>query len=138
MIGLALADGTVKLWDAATAKLLRVCRGHTDCVQAVAFSPDSGTVATASNDETVRLWDAATGEARALLRGHMRRVWSVVFAPDGQTLASGSRDRTVRLWDPRPSKVWQPLCLDGAPVTILTAADACALLLARQDGSAQC
>src|SRR5262249_27956890 len=125
MIGLALGDASLKLWDAQCAILLHDCRGHTDCLQAVAFSPDSRMVATASNDETVRLWDVATGNSLALLRGHTRRVWSVAFAPDGQTLASGSRDRTVRLWDPQPSKVWEPLCSEGTPVTAIAAANAC-------------
>ncbi|GLW10058.1 hypothetical protein Misp01_51870 [Microtetraspora sp. NBRC 13810] len=73
--------------------------GHTGRVYSVAFSPDSGTLATGSHDETVRLWDVAGRRSVATLTGHTAGVWSVAFSPDGRTLATGSSDKTVRLWD---------------------------------------
>ncbi|MGH8934023.1 MAG: WD40 repeat domain-containing protein, partial [Egibacteraceae bacterium] len=72
--------------------------GHAGGVWAVAFSPDSTTLATASSDQTVRLWEAATGQHTATLTGHTGVVMGVAFSPDSTTLATASYDQTVRLW----------------------------------------
>ena len=90
-------DGTVRLWDVATATLLNTLE-HTGTIS-VAFSLDGTTIASGSLDTTVRLWDAATGSVLNTLEGHTDLVYSVAFSPDGSTLASASSDDTVRLWD---------------------------------------
>jgi hypothetical protein len=57
------ADGTVRLWDAVTGKVLHSLQGHSGLVRSCEFSADGARVVSAGIDSTVRLWDAATGKA---------------------------------------------------------------------------
>src|SRR5439155_3485408 len=92
-------DHNVKVWNFATRRVVATLLGHTQAVRCIAFSPDGGVMATASNDATVRLWDTATWKGMGRpLQGHAFKVSGVAFSPDGQTLATGSYDNTVKLW----------------------------------------
>jgi len=46
--------------SAQEPKLRATLKGHTDAVVAVAFSPDSKTLASASYDGTLKLWNMTT------------------------------------------------------------------------------
>ncbi|MEN3311266.1 MAG: hypothetical protein V7645_595 [Actinomycetota bacterium] len=78
------ADGTVRLVDAHTNKLLRTLVAHTAEITSVAFSPDGGRVLTASLDKDVRLWSVQSGKMLRLLRWHFGPVASAAFSPDGR------------------------------------------------------
>jgi len=89
---------TVRLYDAATGEQVRVFN-HPDVADAVAFSPDGKTIATASADKKARLWDLATGQIIRELVGHQADFNDIRFSPDGRFLVTANVDHTARLWD---------------------------------------
>jgi WD40 repeat protein/serine/threonine protein kinase len=120
-IATASRDATIKLWDAATGAERLTLTGSPGHVEAVAFSPDGQTLASAARGEKlVRLWDPATGKSKSGLKGHTDAVLSLAYSPDGQVLASGSADKTARLWDTGSGKERSVLTGATAPVTVIS------------------
>jgi WD40 repeat protein len=102
-------SGQVRVIDLHDAKVLWSAVASKQFVTALAFSPDSKTVASAAGygESDIRLWDVATGKEIGRLEGHKAWVGSLVFWPDGKKLASCSADQTIRIWDVASRK-----CLD--------------------------
>ena len=62
--------------------------GHKGRVLAVAFSPDSTTLATGGDDQSVRLWNVATGQEMLTLEGHTAPIVGLSFSKAGNMLIS--------------------------------------------------
>jgi WD40 repeat protein len=99
-------DQQILVWELATGTLQHRFANQPFRVPALAFSPDSATLASAGN-KTIRLWDTTTGRLRRSLEGHRDWVCTLAFAPDGKTIASGCCDwayhrgrDTSRFWPP--------------------------------------
>ena len=86
-------DGTARVWDAATGKLLLTLAGHTGVIVTARFSPDGIRIATASLDGTNRVWDATTGKELLSVEGVF--TFDVEFTPDGKRLVIGGNDIQV-------------------------------------------
>ncbi|MFF1379297.1 hypothetical protein [Streptomyces sp. NPDC058308] len=125
-VATAGADGTVVLWDAVRRTRLASlshnapptaggvskapARTASGAVFAVAFRPDSRTLATADADASVHLWRVFDRHLLAVLSGHSRQVRTLAFSPDGRTLASGGVDGTVLLWNTNAARTADQLC----------------------------
>lgn len=99
-IGYATWANTAYIVDAKSEgyPLIAECKGHTNNVYGVTFSPCSKVFATSSTDRTIRLWDSATGAALKTLEGHVDTVWAVEYLDGGRYLAA-SLENEVVLWD---------------------------------------
>jgi WD40 repeat protein len=118
LVASASDDKSVKLWS-PDGKLLKTikgceenqkkCNGHSGGVQAISFSPDGQTIASASADKSVKLWSVDGTFIRTIkgckeeekdCKGHNGFVMAVSFSPNGKSLATGSADNTVKIWKP--------------------------------------
>jgi len=94
-------QGEIILWNVATGQPLGApIAGHANGVEAVAFSPDGRTLASAGGDNVIILWNVATRQSvGSPLTGHSGAVVSLAFSLDGKMLASGSFDNSIILWN---------------------------------------
>jgi WD40 repeat protein len=101
-------DAYARLWSLATGQVVQefgpvyngtvLIAGHAGTVTSVAFSPDGGAVATASQDKTAKLWDVATGSQVRTFTGHTAALNAIAFSPNGTQLATGSDDGSAIVW----------------------------------------
>lgn len=94
----ALQNGSVRVWDVASGKVLRTFEVHRTGEIVMTLAPDGKTFATASDDGFAKLWDFDTG-AELLSMQHPAGVRGIAFSPDGTKLVTGDREGGVRVWD---------------------------------------
>jgi WD40 repeat protein len=101
-----LDEGTIRVWDVPSGRLVGTMRGHQGMIYALALSPDGTRLLSAGGHPgegdhpfTVRLWDVASGKEVKSFEGHTRAVVGVAFEPGGKRAVSISHDLSVRLWD---------------------------------------
>ncbi|CCM03868.1 uncharacterized protein FIBRA_06019 [Fibroporia radiculosa] len=92
-------DAEVVIWEAATGRMLRRLKEHSDTVCTLTFSPDSTELASGARDGLAILWNVETGKMRAPLDGGGGFVYSLAFSPDGKAIVSTSVDFSLRIWD---------------------------------------
>jgi WD40 repeat protein/serine/threonine protein kinase len=92
-------DGTVRLWQVDSGRLLRILR-LAGPISGLAWAPDGRALACGLRQSgAVLLFDPRNGRPLFSLEGHEGGVGAVAWSPDGKILATGGEDRTIRLWD---------------------------------------
>ena len=129
-------DNTLRLWELASGKCVRVFEGHTNFISSAVFSSDSQYILSGSLDNTMRIWDTKTGQCVKLLVGHKRNVCSVALSRDGYWALSGSMDNTIRLWNLTNGQCVRTIESHKERVTSVSfSADSKYILSASEDGS---
>ena len=85
----ASSDGTAKIWDAATGRLLQTLRHFDKFLRSIAISPDGRLINSAGISDKLNLWDTATGKLVEAIEFKHHSVNAVAFSLDGRSLAVG-------------------------------------------------
>ncbi|MEU1072718.1 MULTISPECIES: CHAT domain-containing protein [unclassified Streptomyces] len=138
--GRLLATGArkrVRVWDVITGQPTweHPFGGWSTMVNAVAFSPDGGRLATGSTDNLARIWETTTGTMVAEL-AHNHFVDAVDFDTSGKYLATGSADATASVWDLSTGNRIRHLRHARAIKDVKFSPDGRLLLTASEDGKA--
>jgi WD40 repeat protein len=113
-------DGTLKIWNLNTGKLVRKITAHDGSINAISTTLDGLQVISGSHDKTLKVWNLKTGELVDTLIGHYGSVNAVVLTPDGSKLISGSSDCSLKVWDLKSAEVLYTLVGHRASVTAAT------------------
>ncbi|QVM07346.1 WD domain protein [Coccidioides posadasii str. Silveira] len=117
MIASCSADGTIRVWNSSTGKLIHTFEGHLGGISTLCWSPDGTFIASGSDDKSIRLWNVLTGKQHPTpFLGHHNYIYSIAFSPKGNMLVSGSYDEAVFLWDVRSARVMRSLPAHSDPV----------------------
>src|SRR5262249_34153728 len=112
-------DGTVRLWEASSGRLLWTVQGHTAAVRGVALSADGQLIASGTFDRTVKLWEATGGTClRTLLaerryeRMDISGLIGITAAQRASLIALGAVERSL---DRAPALASAPLSAADQP-----------------------
>ncbi|KAH9077372.1 WD-repeat-containing protein [Lactarius deliciosus] len=106
------ADGSIRLWDAASGSVVATFNGHKRAVTALAFDDAGVRLASGSQDTNIILWDVIGEAGLFRLRGHRDQITNIRFLSKYPSsiaststitttwlLVSSSKDTFVKLWD---------------------------------------
>lgn len=118
LIAVAVADGTMRLLDAANLSEVKLFANHADWVTAVAWSPDGKRIASASKDKSAKVLDVESGDLLVNYQGHGAAVRGVAFSPDGQHVLSSGADNKLHRWKAENGEKVAEVGLGGEPFKI--------------------
>jgi len=115
----ATSEGTLRRWDAATAR--QVAAVAQSGINACACSPDGTRVTAGSFD--LEVWDLESGVRLFSIPGHGSLVRSLTYSPDGREIAAAWRDNVLRTFNAGDGRLEKSLHHDGAVEAVEYSAD---------------
>lgn len=96
---LASLNGTDTSWAQGNSrdKLRSAIFAHTKSITALAFSPDSSLIVSASRDGSVKIWSRPNGKLLTVAHEGPSSVNALAITPDGACFAAAVADGTIRL-----------------------------------------
>jgi WD40 repeat protein len=110
-------DGTMRLWDVETEKVVAKWTGHTHVAGSLCWSADGERLVSGSWDGTVRVWDVKSRKTvlGPIKTGH-RYVHAVIYSPDTTKIATGGyNEHALKVWDAKTGNLLSTIKHD-APV----------------------
>ncbi|KIK65368.1 hypothetical protein GYMLUDRAFT_70477 [Collybiopsis luxurians FD-317 M1] len=105
------ADGSIRLWSAASGSVIATFNGHKKAVSALAFDEEGTRLASGSQDTDLIVWDIVAEAGLYRLRGHRDQITAIKFIPTSHDVPStstafasvmlltASKDTFMKLWD---------------------------------------
>ncbi len=90
-------DGSVKIWEVQTGKLIKTIRAHEADVH-LAFTPDGKYLVSASTDRSIKIWDTKNYNLVKKLTANYEAFWSVSVSKDMTCIAAGTAGGYVVIW----------------------------------------
>jgi WD40 repeat protein len=97
LIAAAGDDHLIRIFDAATNKMLHQLEGHTDWVRGLDFSADGEKLVSVGQDGRVQVWNAAEGREIKQLHRIGTSLQSVKYSHDGKLLYVTGFDNLLRV-----------------------------------------
>jgi serine/threonine protein kinase len=112
----------ITLWKVHNGWKPTVLEKQAKGIFAIAFSPDSSTLARAGLDNQLLLWDTKNSGQPIKLGNYDKPLTTLAFSADGKYLACGSIDTTIKLWlyQPQAKPNWIPLAPTEAHKGLIT------------------
>ncbi len=98
LIGIALNNGRVKIYDFKMRKLIQYYRMFEDSVNCIDFHPTGHFMVAGVQNGTSKILDLLEGRDIFTIQGHNKGVTAVKFSRDGKYFGTGSIDKHLMLW----------------------------------------
>jgi WD40 repeat protein len=114
LVAIMFGDASVRIYDAANGRKIKVFRGHPQQGYAIAWSHNGKFLATGDESARIFVWNLATGQKIAQFRTHARGIEELSFSKDDNLILSTGKDDVLKIYDIKANKERITIASNGA------------------------